>query len=404
MKRFFYIAALALLAFSACTKVEQVELPARKISFKVANYSATPETRSTSTLTNETTQFYAKAFLHASNGNGGYLATQDMFSAGGDTVRYFAPVAPSTVATWEPYNEYFWPKASESYINFVAWYSANNKSQLVPSAITETSMAWGSNSDPITIVADDNILFADEAWHYTDNAQTYQYDAVEKGVPILFHHALAKVAFNLKLKTTKASARSIWKVEIQSANLTVANNGYLTLANSYSGSTAAQRAWTVGGSEAGSTIVGWARPSTGATTETITLTDGGFQGLTFTNFKPVGASVENPVSSASQEFLAMRTVMPQTLGSTVTFGLTFRISIYHADASGNQVGETPYSVEVVEIPAQRLDALSSISDWNMNTKITYNISIDPVGKKVLFDPAVVAWTTIGPSNATLINE
>ena len=85
--------------------------------------------------------------------------------------------------------------------------------------------------------------------------------------------------------------------------------------------------------------------------------------------------------------------MPQTLGSTVKFMLKFKISMFHdSNEDGNKDSNTAFSEEVITVTEQNLTALvAAPTTWNMNTKIKYTITIDPVGKIIKFDPAVVDW-------------
>ena len=87
--------------------------------------------------------------------------------------------------------------------------------------------------------------------------------------------------------------------------------------------------------------------------------------------------------------------MPQAVnGGAVNFGMTFTIKMYHRNPTTEAVDSTPFSTEDVTIANQSLYTLvNAIGSWNMNTKVTYNITIDPVGEKILFDPAVVDWAT-----------
>ena len=405
MKKYFVFAAAALVALAACSKVETDETPAKKISFNAALYTAqTKADPGTNHSLNEAvadggegvTAFKSKAFLHADAGSG--MTTQHMFGTTGETISY-----NSGVPEWAPANEYFWPKAASSYINFVSWYTTNDDF-ITPANVSETQMDWGTSGSPITITGTDNILFANEALGYKDNTNngtTYANDAVTSGVPTLFHHALAKIAFNVLVKTANTSTGTIWDVDVQSATLKVGNNGYLALINNapaQSGTiTQSLSPWKVGtdyatGTEATSAIVGWARPASGATTENVAGTV-----LNFTNFAPYD---NDHKASASQVLIAERTVMPQFIGEAgtpsntygaVTFTITFKLSLFHANASHQKNGSA-FSEEVITISETNLfDLVSTIGNWCMNTKYVYNITIDPVGNKITFDPAVVDW-------------
>ena len=409
MKKYFFIAA-AVVAMAACSKVEVTDnTPGRKISFEVAKYvgqTKADPTTNYSALTETGGSFKSKAWLHANDAATGTPFFGTAANNNIETVTYL-----DTPKTWEPELEYFWPKGAGSYINFVSWFATNGKA---PSTVSETVMEWGTASSPMTIATDDNFLFADEAWRYTDNDETPQYghDGVTKGVPTLFHHALAKVAFNIRLSTVTASTKSVWDVDLQTVTLKVGDNGYLALVNE-DNTTTGTKAWKVGtdysaGVPATSESIGWARPTSGQTLETIVETGGTgteeFELPQFSDFKPVDASTGAPHTSGDFEvLLPERTVMPQIIdGGVVTFGMTFYIRVFHANASGNKAefdgvdGITDadaFSTELITIEATtNLHTLvGAIDDWKMNTKYIYNVTIDPVGKKVLFDPAIVDW-------------
>ena len=398
MKKYFIIAVAAVVAMAACTKVEtDGNVPGKRISFQVANYaSQTKAAEDPGSVLAETTTFNSKAWLHANGATDG----TDFFGTNANS--FTETVTYNGSNAWDPELEYFWPKGADSYINFVSWFATNSKA---PSTVSETVMKWGTEAAPITIVTDDNILFADEAWRYSDNAETYKYDGVTKGVPTLFHHALAKVKFNLRLSTETPSTKSIWDVEIQTATLKVGNNGYLALVNEDKTTTGTQP-WKVGtaystGVAATSANIGWARPASGATLETIVETGGTgteeFAKLLFEDFQPKTAATGSPFQTDKQVLLPERTVMPQTInGGVVTFGLTFTIKIYH-DANSDGVKDgAAFSTELITIEdtTNLYTLVSSIADWKMNTKYIYNVTIDPVGKKVTFDPAVAEWNTV----------
>ena len=400
MKKYFIFAVAAMAAMAACSKVETTDnTPGRKIAFEVANYAGqTKAAEDPASVLAETDNFKSKAWLHA---NGEATGT-NFFGTAADS--YVETVTYNGSNAWEPALEYFWPKGTGSYINFVSWFATNSKA---PSTVSETVMEWGTSAAPMTIATNDNILFADEAWRYTDNAETYKFDGVTKGVPTLFHHALAKIKFNLRLSTETPSTKSIWDVEVKTATLKVGNNGYLALVNEDKTTTGTQP-WKVGtsystGAAATSASIGWARPAT-STLETIVETTSTASDVTkefakplFEDFQPKTAATGSPFKTDQQVLLAERTVMPQIIeNGVVTFGLTFTIKIYHdADENGTKDGDA-FSEELITIEntTNLFTLVNTVADWKMNTKYTYNVTIDPVGRKVLFDPAVAEWNTV----------
>ena len=402
MKKYFIFAAAAVVAMAACSKVdtENVSLN-KKISFEVARYVAQTRAAEDPVALTETDHFSSKAWLHAN----GAAAGTDFF--GTDANSFVETVTYNGSNAWEPSLEYFWPKGAGSYINFVSWFATNSKA---PSTVSETVMNWGASDAALTILTDDNILFADEAWRFSDNAETYKYLGVSSGVPTLFHHALAKVAFNIRLATPTQSTKTIWDVQIDSVKFEVGNNGYLALVNEDPSTAATTKAWKVGtvyssGAAATSANVGWARPAT--TTQEVIVDSvshvSGTQQFSrplFENFQPnaTHATVVNSkyVSGDFVEFLAPRTVLPQVIdGGEVTFAIYFTSKLYHdADQDGVKDGAA-YSTENISVePTNLYTLVDAIDNWKMNTKYTYNITIDPVGKKVLFDPAVAEWNEV----------
>ena len=421
MKKYLIFAAVALVASAACSKVEVDNTPSKKISFEVANYIAqTKAAEDPTSVNSETTSFSTKAWLHA---NGAAVGTNFFGSSDNnytETVTYSATPSP----VWEPAWEYFWPKTANSYINFVSWYSKNSKSPApfgttTSDQVSETIMNWGNATSPVTIVSDDNILFADEAWRYKDNDDDYTgQSGVAGGVPTLFHHALAKVIFKIRLSTTTASTKSIWDVAINSATLTVGNNGYLALVN-VDPTTNKTNPWGLGkaydadddDTYATSKNVGWTRPTT-ATNEVIVETSNEAEsGVTKSfatpdwTFKPTALTDGHYTSGEWLSFLPERTVLPQAVeNGVVKFGMSFTIKVFHAsdgnkvDINGdNQITDADaFSTETITIadttPLHTL--VGEIDNWKMNTIYTYNITIDPVGKSVKFDPAVATWATV----------
>ena len=342
MKKYFIVLAVAALAASAaCTKVETIT-PDQKISFNVANYAA--QTKANVSIKDETTTFQSKAYLHAV----GVATTQDFFGANGENITYNGSDA------WLPSHDYYWPKSKQSYINFVSWYGGTP-------AVEETSIVWDE-----TIATNSNIMWADEAWHYNQNAETYKFDGVKEGVPTLFHHALAKLA--IKAKATKVQGgtaeenKTTWDITLE--NIAISNTfnaGKLTLNNTEpSGTTPATQPYTHSGWDTtGKTAAGISMDNTGVlTTDLVTV-------------------------------LAEQSVLPQTLTNDAKLSFTLHIITKY---NGTQYSEEKIPVEVaLNTLKGAAEGATAITAWEMNTKYTYNIIVDPETTVVKFDPAVVEW-------------
>ena len=367
MKKFFIaIAALALVASAACTKVNPEEKKAEKISFQVANY--VPQTKANSSLDSEGyTKFNCYAWFF------------------GAPMQYMnnVEVVKGTDA-WAPAEDYYWPKTG--YINFYSYAGSQ-----APSVTASADMKTVTVAYDATIGANDNFMVADPALHYgiaqadadevtIDNEQgafdyttgNHAYTASSQsytGVPTLFHHMLAKVAFVVKLKTADAnkSANTTWEVVTLNttdnpSNIAPFNKGTLTLTNTDAATAATIGAWTT---------TGWAA---GTDKETISFAS---KTLTIQPNATESAETDN-------KLLEVRTVMPQ-LTNGIDFNFAYQINAKH--------GATTFMSEVITISGKKLaEVASTVTEWNMNEIILYTITIDPVGKKVTFDPAVVQWT------------
>lgn len=365
MKKLIYIAIAALTALTACTKVEMDSYaPQRKVTFQVASYA--PQTKANSSMwtLGSSPSFTAKAFLHAD----GYTnETQNFFGANGETITPYkndgtAATAESNTSYWGPSHDYYWPKSSNSYINFIAWRGAT------PFTATETSLSWKD----YTVQSTDDLIYADEAWHYnvnTTNAAQYTDDAVTSGVPMLFHHALAKVAFQAKVKDGLAPDGFTHTVTITKFELkSIYSKGSLTLTNSDPAND---------------------EPAvTGATTKAWS---GSWTGLSNTfDFSDTGS---HTLSTTATSLVDMRTVLPQAVSDAMVLTVEYTIS-----TTG---GSTSIS-ENVTFSDRLIQLVPVITAWEMGHIITYTLEFDPTTDSIVFSPTLKNWdSTIGGGGVTL---
>lgn len=348
MKKYFIIAVAACAALASCTKVESVEAPDQAISFEVANYMAQTKGQ-TSLITEGYTQFTTNAYFHT-----GTAAAQQLMDD--ETV-----AVNSAHTEWAPTSRtYYWPKSG--YINFFSYAGTQN-----PDTKAENSLIYSNK----TIVSTDNILVADAAYKYTANASTYHIDnANVKGVPTLFRHMLCKVAFTVAAKqvTDGLTPATTWDITVGSASLVVANKGTLTLSNTEAAATGI-KSWS--NANTAHANVGWVAASG---SETINM-----------------SAISTPLTTTATTLLASRTVMPQVLTDDVVFSITYTIVTKYDGVE--QISET--LTENVALT----DFTSAISEWDMNKKITYAVTINPYSdQKITFDPAVEDWETVSGGN------
>lgn len=392
MKKYFIFAATALVALTACSKIEVAETPetAKKISFEVANYVAQTKAE-TSLVTEGYNSFNTNAWYHSPT----------------DGVQYFMQnvailwnTAPNT-NQWAPAVDYYWPKTG--YVNFYSYAGTQNPTTVS----TEGNLVY---TDKV-IAYNDNILVADAAYGHTANLSNYHKDnASVTGVPTLFRHYLAKLKFNVKLATTEAkkSANNRFKVEILDAYVKVANKGTLTLENTdpttsrsaATPGTPGSNTWT----NANATYpyvawvpAAWSETEGSETFEKIkVVTDSPVAGRDMVQ-RTLNLGLNKTAQTESGDalvLLAERTVMPQHLVTAQqVFYIKYKVYAYH-DTDDTDNGEAAYSVETLEFTGDLSSFIASdsrITEWNKNTKYTYNVIIDPIASKITFDPAVEEW-------------
>lgn len=388
MKKFFVLAAAALVALTACTKVDTpVSSNNKKISFEVASYMA--QTKAETSLIDEGYQtFNTNAWYHSPSDGTQYFM-QNINIDWNDAI----------ANQWAPDADYFWPKTG--YVNFYSYAGT----QTPTTVNTEGSLVY---TDKV-IVYNDNVLVADAAYGYNANLKKYQKDhsAVE-GVPTLFRHYLAKLAFNVKLATTdaKKTATNRFKVEILDASVKVSNKGTLTLSSSdpetsrdVTTDTPVYQPWT-NANTANANVAwvpaAWSETSGSETIEKIqVVTSSPVEGQDmFQRTLNLGLNKTAQTETGDDLILlASRTVMPQVLTDNQVFYIKYKVYAYH-DTDDTDNGETPYSVETLEFSKPLKTFVSTITEWDKNTKYVYNVIIDPIASKITFDPAVEEWANV----------
>ena len=428
MKKYIILAAVALVASAACSKVEvRNEVPDLKVTFQAANYvpqtkadgdaQQTPVSYLNEFKAGEKPYFTAKAYMKGSQVDG----YQAFFGANGEKVYAYASATATgeanalvipdsgtpTVNHWAPSRDYYWPKFEDSYINFLFWYDSN--AQLGPTTPSVADVS-GENAKPWTmewkdrpIGTGDNIIYADPAWHFKQNltgdAAMYKLNGVTEGVPVLFHHALAQIEFRVYVEpAANMPALSVdgnnvkddvatWTIKLANPELMIYNQGTLSLIAEEATTLNTKGTWKWNrpeGVTVGSVDVPEWVPTEGATANNIlnTYTTNGF---------PVKAIALTGDGSDGLYLLKNQSVLPQHLDNV---SLKFDLDI--VSAYGNN---SNHEILSIEIPmgagtTAKPGFATPGTEWKLNTKYIYTIKIIPSQNKVLFDPAVEkAWDT-----------
>ena len=253
---------------------------------------------------------------------------------------------------------YYWPYTGA--LDFISYspYSEDGVAAPAP-VITENSISW---STPWNVDAHQNadVMYADKVVGINGNVNTFNHGY--EGVPTLFRHALARLAFRLRTGFTSRTAggeTTRWEIDINSMTLNdIFTTGTLTLNLAEDGS--------------------WAKPESNAWTPETEATS-----------RPLDVSAVTTLTEEMQNAGGSFFVLPQTLENQ-RLTLTATIRTYRDTGEGEQLVITEENVECyAPLKTDKIDT------WGINQFITYIITVNPVSDDetefILFDPAVEGW-------------
>ena len=346
------VAALALLA--ACTE-STIESPNREITFQVASHSIVSKANSDYKDAFAAIPFGAYAWFKGEN------PSDDASFMVNQKVEY-----DSANNRWVPAGTtYYWPKSGS--LDFICYspYTADGSAAPVPT-ITETTISypiWDVDSN-----RDVDIMYADKVSGLTANSNTYYYN----GVPTLFHHALARVSFQIKAayleKVASTGDKTRWEITVNSIKVTgIRTAGTLDLTLNTDGS--------------------WKKPDSNVWTNDGTTTT---FNLNVSSLATLTTSFQNLDSNIM--------VLPQLLseGQSVTLNVTIKTYRDQNDGNGEKLILTETAIDV---PGQL--SSGTLPAWGINQDITYKFILSPSTsgssedpETIYFDPAVADWEQV----------
>jgi hypothetical protein len=368
MNRYILISAVALAAITACSK-SQISAPEREITFQTARYMGGVTKATPADYKDE----YAAVPFGAFAWYKGVSASDNADFMTNQKVSFADPV-------WRPEGTtYYWPKSGS--IDFICYspYTADGTNAQLPT-ITEDSIAypaWDVAAHP-----DVDVMYADKVTGLTNNVRTYYYD----GVPTLFHHALAKVNFQIKAAYTEVEdpethTKTKWDIEVESVKVNnILSSGSFTLnLNGTSWDKPAGSVWTPDG--------------------------------TTTNMDLDLTGVPNPLVDGTVYNLDSDVfVMPQTLtGGNQEVVIKVTITTYRDINDGHGYVQV-LKENGVEIQGNLSGG--TMDAWKMNQNVTYSFNFAPslgttttddndgdgipdvIPTIVYFDPAVDEWENV----------
>ena len=361
------MALVATILFAACARIDRDD-SLEEIFFRVASFGS-PGTKADDYKDNyASVPFGAYAYFKADNptDNTNFMINQK--------------IAFNGIDTWSPEGStYYWPKSGS--LDFICYspYSEDGIDTPLP-VITEDSInypAWDVNSH-----RDVDILYSDKAVGQTGNANTYYYN----GVPVLFHHALSRVGFKVRLAYSEIQPETMdktkWEVTVNSITLKdILTTGSMGL--------------TLNGTT-------WDKPNNG-----IWTSDGSSEDIVL-DVSSLGPLTDTEPQTVGESFL----VLPQSLeeGQKVILNLT--IKTFRDIGSGYvQV------LQETDVPIEASLANGSLNKWGMNQSISYTLVLmpsrstgtgvdsdgdgidDQVPSEIHFDPAVEGWESVSVNAA-----
>lgn len=370
MKKLLLIAAAAVAATVACTKVNPTGDAQREINFEVAN-----------SLTKATGSVYSNGAFGTYawfNNTDDFMVNEKVDKSGG---------------VWKTVDHtFYWPKTgSISFISYSPFEGTSDTAGTVP-AITKNSITYtGITAGSIDLMYADRATCSSNVNEVTDSDTA---DSGFSGVPTVFRHALAKLSFKMKANfveytdpTTNTTTQ--WEVTVTSAKI----GGFKTTGNCALALNTDGKSWdkpvtNIGTATDPVNVNVWTNLS-GASSE---------QELIDATTYPDGVIFKTGNDSVKDLAAASGFVMPQVLEAGAQ-QLKLTVHIKTTLSNGKVINEDFN-------PTIDIKDISSLKAWQMNENIVYTISIKPTAIAdpnnndnpndviITFDPAVADWTVV----------
>ena len=362
MKKYIIIAASALVALAACSKVETADLQ-KEINFEVANSIKT------------------KAFTGSVYNNGAF-GTYAWFNNTDDfMVNEQVDLSGGVWKTVD--NTYYWPKTgSVSFISYSPFEGTSNTAGTTPVVAKDKITYTGVTAGTTDLMYADKATCSNNVNEVEDGTNSYT------GVPTIFRHALAKLSFKVQANFTEyddatTGSHTEWEITLKSFKIHGFNTtGDLELNLNGDGKSWDKPVTTVDGVNYNV----WTNAS-GATTD---------QELVASDIVLTTTAVD--LASATGY------VLPQMLTAGVQ-SVDINAHIKTTLANGKIINED--FVKTINI-----SEISTLKAWQINENIVYTIKFKPTASAlnpgdahdddpedviIKFDPAVADWTNVDAS-------
>ncbi|MCR5326343.1 MAG: fimbrillin family protein [Bacteroidales bacterium] len=386
MKKYFILAAAAIAAMAACSKVESGYTPVQnEIRFSVINH--VQQTRAHDLpyagLSYPTSvPFGTFAWWTLDDWTG--IATDQTYVFMDNEQISYQNIDNNNV--WAPSSTYYWTKSGK--ITFASYspYTASGTDKGY-SEIPVYNVANGFLFNAYSIVEDTDIdlMYADLAANCGQNTNldgssvTDGVDSGFAGVPTVFNHALCRLSFAFRAIGHKNP--NVDRIVIEVSDVDIFNIDSL-------------------GTFTQSASTKW------ATSHASAKTDYEYAPASVLELDLIDDTPANVSSTSNYTDLGVsRILMPQELLTSgdalnVTTDqivrINYTIKTHYLSAPADESDPKYWAVE--DLSAKVRLNNGNIAAWRDNQNITYRISINPNGIKVTFDPAVAPWTDIYSSD------
>ena len=370
MKKFFILAATALVAIAACSKNEADTTSYEKS--KVINFNTVAGKATKAPITGTTYSYDAPAFgvfaYYLAEGNWNTAA------ANSSAVSYMNDVEVSfndTKDIWAPASTYYWPL--EGKLTFIAYSPKSAATAVFSNAGVLTLTGFTVNT---TVAAQVDLLYSAIAADKTQNEDYYEDTANskdsetaegDKGVNIQFKHALSQVIFKAKTADEVFDAGLSFKVDAITVNAASTATS-MTVTNPTSAQLASDiTTWTAPGTNADFAVSNTAFPAAANTYLTKTLSD------------PIG----DPLL-----------MIPVTAFAGTDPTVTVSYTLYRTSDNVDLGSKT------VTIHFDDIDDV--VTAWQAGKKYVYNLTIDL--QKIYFNPSIVDWADGGSQDVDVPDD
>ena len=384
MKKYFVIAASALVALAACNKVTpDFEAPDQEVNFQVAKHVAGTKADNISAFSQYET---FGTFAIATDGNYDETTEPKVVFMDNQEIKFF----PGENVWKAADKTYYWPKANKlSFISYAPFTTAapeDGRFNKLPVFNPESKLFTVTN---YTVKSDINIqkqdvldegydvndlMYSTLVYNKTANETEYGISGNNNGVPTLFHHMLSKVNVNVQVASVADNSMYTYGVIVKSLKFDNINHqGTYSNSNVDAGVIGT---WSPIGDKVSPSLYSDAS----ATLAIGTAFDG---------------TASNQIMTTPKTLVKEYYVMPQSFKGIDDATIVITYDLYTLkDGKVYSVDKITEAVEGGKYSIVKLNAMKSGStvkdEWVENTIMTYNITISP-GEQVLFDPAVSDW-------------